>query len=601
MTHKYFQDRSIILSTRFLYKGGEKIGEAPVEGGSSEEMEKAEVRAEAVDEKKELRNSIELKNDTREIYKEYQTLKEDPELKKLLRDSEVFGAKLSEEKKEKIYDKHKAIAKQIHLMSINLSKEAAKKLPNGFKKEDMINQVFKLVEDWNLDEAEGDLGTFFDRQEALYQVMKEKLGADFEKLSPVDQIRKAMEVADIKDLPKEAKGYLNALGSDMPVGLSFSDVPVQRGIESIMKGSSLNKGSFFMKAGGAVAGILTVTSIMANILGPAVGMAFSVAKNVFHPKKAFKEIKEQLSGAWGNKRTTVKRILGTGVFAGFALHSLNPKAFKKVTGGITGAGKDIIDSGIETGGNIREKITHTTPSHEIIKKLKKDKNKETKSFLDDKNVNILMNFYKKSEDGFDLDTLSGIRNISHLNKLKKIELDTGETLTRDAEIAYKRGRQRLEIATKFLETVDNSLNELDVTKIHGKFNYGKLAELMLDKYNYPTGKKSFLFKAGGVASDVAGGIGSFGVGAAKYFDYFNIIGGRDKYEYSSDVREGEEIPPEILEVMKGVIPEPEELKKIGLEPKKVLKKDKKTLGIFGLLINQVRRLQHPRSFIKSAQ
>ena len=594
-----------------LYRG-EEIGKAPVESGSLKgksekplghelgtEWEKGKTKTEAANKRKELMNSIELKNDTQNIYKEYQTLKGNAELKKLLEEAdkaEALGEELSERKKEEILKHRNEIVKKLHLMSINLSKEAAKKLPNGFNREQMVDQAFNLIEDWGLTKAESDFARFFGAQEATYEIMKEQLGADFEKLSPAEQIRRTIKVANIKNISGEAKDYLNALGSDMPVGLAHSWI--QRGGETIMKGTSLNKGSFFGKAIGAAAGILTVTSLLANVLGPLTSFSFSLMKNVRHPRKAVSEIREQIKGAWGNKKTIMKRVLGTSALAGGALLALNPKAFMKGAEGIVGAGGKGVDYAGKKVGEVKESITHTTPSHEIIKLFKEDVEKNRILFTGDsnKNADILMNFYKSSEDGFELDTLRDIRNIDHLQMLQSAELDT-ENMSKEMRIAYEMGRARLKTATEFIETA-NHLSDLGI-RIPEKPNYGKLAELMLDKYNHSAGKKSFLSKAGGVASDVAGGAKDFGIDAAKYFDYLNIIGGRDKYKYSSDVREGEEIPPEILEGMKSIVPESEELEKIGLKPKEDLKKNEKAPVIFGLLINQVRRLQHPRSFIET--
>jgi hypothetical protein len=627
MINQGYPNRKNWFSERFLNTRAtpETSGRAPGQAESPQQREANEARNESIQERMGYQDAL-------RAHAEYRRLKGDTNMQEAMRQANVArasGETLSPAEEREVAEYNQKIVEQLRIMESALTRKAAETLPKGFNRDQMLDEVFKIADQWGLKEAEADLARYFGSRDAMLTVLKEQLGDDFNNLSAADQIRRAAEVGGIKNIPPELKRHLRTMGLDMPEGLTFG--PIQSLGERLASNSSLAKGSFLAKAGGNLAQTIVTTGILANVIGPLFGMSLSVMKNITNPREMVKEVKQQVSNIKPSQMAKVFAGLGGAALFSAAAMTNKPitEVGKDVRDTVVGFGGSAINTVGETAGNLWERATGRTPSHRLVNMLKA--NTENQDFFEaneGKNGDILRRFYSAPDTEFDLESLNDIRNQRHLEQLASFAINT-ENLPSEAKSLYETGRQRLEAAREFFSSTSELASRFGMSAANIEIiKIGNLAELLNSKYllileegrreegkrvegNFLTG---FTDRVANIyETEAEPTVSSAWRGASRTVrNVFNIVVNDiirdepvytpvvDRYRNVQRVQETEEaLPPPSL------VPAPAELRGVGFQVENswesISPYVEEAPQIFAALLAHARRIQNPRAFRRTAQ
>ncbi len=423
-------------------------------------------------------------------FQEYQVLKRDPKLSLLAKDIKIArekGITLSE-KEEKEYAEYSSnLARVLEAMSRNLALRANEnnRLPDGFNQDQLIDAILTEADAAGMREAREDLIHYAGVQQACLDILKKRLGENFDKQDPGKMLLQTAKVLGVKNIPADVRKRLRSLGLNMQEGTTFG--VIQPLIESIGKNASISRGSFLLKASGGLAGVWAVTSAFANVLGPMLGFSFTLMKNLTNPKTAVKEIKAQISESWGNRKKFAGGVMQTALFGALGAVALSDNPIGTMKGVVEGA-KEMAGEGYEKvekkAAKTWERVSENRPSDRIVRAMKESwKGDLFFEQSDGVNTKILEEMYSGSGAEFNLQILNDIRDVDHLKSLEQKTLDTTK-LPEELKTAYENGRERIQAAKRFL-TLTNEFAEKYGISVQDRKNIkmGGLAKILVDGFN----------------------------------------------------------------------------------------------------------------------
>lgn len=543
--------------------------------------------------------------------------------KKEYTEEELRNLNLTDDE-EKAAEYWNTLTEKLQTMQRNLMQEAIRDIPPKFTQDQLVTKMLDIADRWGISaEAKNDLRQLIATQEAFYEAQKERLGADFENLPPQQQLQRVIERFNLQgELPDKVRSHYRAMGLDMPHNLGPESV--QGFAENIVKNSSLSRGSFLMKATGALAGLWLVTGTIANLIVPAVGLTMNIATNIHKPK----EVSKILNTAWSKKGAFFKRMLTMGAVAGGAAVVLsdNPlQTVRNITASGTRLGGSAYSSAVEGAGNVVDRMRGRTPTLQILTALRgMPANNSVLTENYDQKDHLLREFYTTS-DSFDFGKLNNIQSQQEIDQLKNLTMPTDAPMTPEVRAVYQRGQERLEAASGYFGLLHEFARRYQVSQADMQaIKSGDLANTLLRKYDSMQNTDPNMFqRIGNAASSaygaVRGAVSRPGetlmrpvewVGSTHLWNVVVNNIGRGRETGYAQVYWGGNIPeapgnPEQITLPPSTMLTNEDLQRTGLKIPENLTRQEPYLSeapkIFVTLLAFVRKIKNPNAFTGMAQ